>query len=533
MNLMARSTLQWAVGAALASLALAAYPADNEAVVIPRFDIEKYQVEGNSLLEVVFVEQLLQPFTGKQRDFGDVQRAVDALEDIYRRRGFNTVQVSLPEQELERGLIRIKVTEARLAKVAVEGNGFFSTENILSSMPSLRVGDTPNISTVSNNLRVANDNPSKKINLQLQTGDKEDDIIANMKVSDELAWKIGMTADNTGTQQTGATRLGVVYQYANLFDRDQVLSLQYTTSPEKPSNVGIYSLGYRIPLYELGDSIDMFAGYSDVDSGSITAGVYDLKVSGKGMVSGLRYNHNLGRSGNYDSRLIFGLDYRAYKNNVSVTDTQLGNDVTVHPFSIAYGGTWTLQGGEAAFSLTALHNIPGGSRSSDNDFNLARAGAPVKYSIFRYSANYTRVFNGDWQFRMALAGQYTNDRLVPGEQFGIGGATTVRGFLEREVANDKGHLFNAEIYTTNLAPFLGMDPLNVRALVFYDAGYVTRIAPLAGEAQSSSIASAGLGLRLTHNKNVTFGVDYAHVLDAGGSQGKGDQRVHFRMSLLY
>ncbi|MBS4096810.1 MAG: ShlB/FhaC/HecB family hemolysin secretion/activation protein [Sulfuricella sp.] len=530
---MARSALQWAVGGILAALAVAAHAAEDQAVVIPRFDVEQYQVEGNSLLGRELVQQILQPFTGKQRDFGDVQRAIDALEDAYRQRGYNTVQVSLPEQELERGVIRVKVTEARLAKVAVEGNQYFSTANIFASMPSLQVGDTPNIARISNNLRVANDNPAKKVSLQLQSGEREDEIIANMKVTDELAWKIGLTADNTGTQQTGATRLGLVYQYANLFDKDQVVSLQYTTSPEKSDKVGIYSLGYRIPLYELGDSIDVFAGYSDVDSGTISAGVYDLKVSGKGTVSGMRYNHNLGRAGNYDSKVIFGLDYRAYKNSVSVIDSQLGNDVTVHPFSVAYGGTWTIPAGEVGFNLTLLQNIPGGSRGGDQEFNLARAGAPVTYRILRYAANYAQVFGGDWQFRVSLTGQYTNDPLVPGEQFGVGGATTVRGFLEREVANDRGHLFNAELYTTNLAPLLGLAPLNLRALAFFDAGYVSRIAPLAGEAQSASISSAGVGLRLVHDKNLTFGIDYAYVIDAGGSQSKGDQRLHFRMGVLY
>lgn len=530
---MAHAAKQWLVGSILASLCAAAYPADSEAVAIPRFDIENYQVEGNSLLDRAFIEQLLQPYTGKQRDFGDVQRAIDALEESYRRRGYSTVQVSLPEQELERGVIRVKVTETRLANVAIDGNRHFSSANIAASMPSLRVGEPPNIARISNNLRVANDNPSKKINLQLQSGDKEDEIIANLKVADELAWKIGMTADNSGTQQTGTTRLGLIYQYANLFDRDQVVSLQYTTAPEKADQVAVYSVGYRLPLYDLGDSVDIFAGYSDVDSGTITAGVYDLKVSGKGTVAGLRYNHNLGRTGNYDSKVVFGLDYRAYKNSISVIDTQLGNDVTVHPVSIGYTGTWTLAGGEAGFNLTLLQNIPGGSQGNDADFNLARAGAPVEYRVFRYGANYTRVFAGDWQFRFNLAGQTTHDRLVPGEQFGVGGATTVRGFLEREVANDRGHLFNAEIYTTNLAPWFGLEPLNLRALAFYDAATLSRLDALPGEAHSISIASSGVGLRLTHAKNLTFGVDFAHVLDAGGSQARGDQRLHFRLGLLY
>lgn len=518
---------------AVAAFMISMHAAGEEVVAIPRFDISRFLVEGNSLLKADFVEGLLLPYVGKQRDFGDVQRALDALEEAYRTRGYNAVQVSLPEQELEQGVIRFKVVEAKLSKVVVEGNQHFDEQNIRRSMPTLREGETPNIARISANLRVANDNPSKKINLQLQSGDTEDEIAANMKITDEAPWKVGMTFDNTGTQQTGATRLGFLYQHANLFDRDQVLSLQYTTSPEKYDKVGIYSIGYRIPLYASGDSIDIFGGYSDVDSGTITAGVYDLKISGRGTVSGIRYNHNLGRYGNYDPKLVYGLDYRANKNSVSLVGTPLGNDVTVHPLSVTYSGMWTMTAGEAGFYLAAIHNLPGGEKGGNADFNLARAGAPAGYSLLRYGANFSQLFAEDWQLRLTVSGQLTKDRLLPSEQFGVGGATSVRGFLEREVANDKGYLVAGEVYTPNWCPKLEQGTLQCRALAFYDMGSVSRIEPLPGEAASASIASFGMGLRVVKDKNLNFSLDYGHVIDAGGTQGKGDERMHFRMGLLF
>lgn len=519
-----------AFGAAVLMLAL---PLGAQEVVIPRFDIARFHVDGNTLLKADFVDHLLHPFLGKQRDFGDVQRALDTLEDAYRKRGYNAVQVTLPEQELERGLIRFKVVESKLAKVNVEGNRHFSEQNIRRSMPNLRVSETPNISKISANLRVANDNPSKKINLQLQSGESEEDIIANMKVTDEASWKVGATFDNTGTQQTGRTRLGVLFQHTNVLDRDQVLSLQYTTSPEKLEQVGIYSIGYRIPLYGAGDAIDVFAGYSDVDSGSISAGVYDLKVSGKGFVSGIRYNHNLGRYGNYDPKLVYGLDYRAYKNSVSLVNTPLGNDVTVHPVSITYSGNWTQPTSESGFYLTALRNLPGGDKGGDADFNLARAGAPAGYSVVRYGANLSRLFAETWQLRLSFSGQYAWQKLVSGEQFGVGGSASVRGFMEREVAKDKGHLLSGEIYTPNLCPGIGLEAYQCRALGFYDVANVSLIDPLPGEEASATIASYGLGMRMTRDRNFNLGVDYGRVLKAGGTQGKGDDRMHFRMGLLF
>jgi hemolysin activation/secretion protein len=63
------------------------------------FDIVRFKVEGNSLLPVKSIDAALAPFTGTKRGFADVERAVQALQEAYHRRGFKLVQVVLPEQE--------------------------------------------------------------------------------------------------------------------------------------------------------------------------------------------------------------------------------------------------------------------------------------------------------------------------------------------------------------------------------------------------------------------------------------------------
>ena len=61
-----------------------------------RFDIQRYVVEGNTLLSQGEVDKILAPFAGKNRDFGDIQRALETLQDAYVGRGYNAVRVSVP-----------------------------------------------------------------------------------------------------------------------------------------------------------------------------------------------------------------------------------------------------------------------------------------------------------------------------------------------------------------------------------------------------------------------------------------------------
>ena len=112
---------------------------------------------------------------------------------------------------------------------------------------------------------------------------------------------------------------------------------------------------------------------------------------------------------------------------------------------------------------------------------------------------------------MLFNGQYTNDPLVPGEQYGIGGANTVRGFSERQFSNDQGYSGNVEIYTPDLSMLFGVAAFQSRLLMFYDRGYVSSKVP--GDTVSTQVASMGPGLRIMDGKRFSISVDCGFVVD--------------------
>jgi len=529
-----------AAAAAAAALCLALAPAVHAqapgAVQSPvelRFDIARYRVEGNTLLPAEEVERIVSAFAGRQRDFGDVQRALEALQEAYRTRGYSAVQVYLPEQELARGEVLLRVIEARIARLEVRGNKHYDEANIRRSLPSLVEGATPNANVVAKNLRLANENPAKQTNVTLRAGAKEGEVDARIDVKDENPRKWFVTLDNTGTGPTGYHRAGIGYQDANLFGRDHAMTLQFVTSVEKPSQVGIYSFGYHMPLYARGASMDFVAAYSDVDAGSTQTPSGDLTFSGRGGVLGARYNWHLDHHAGYDHKLIFGLDHRMYRNTCAVGAFGAAGcgaaaaTFSLTPVSLTYAGTWTMPTGRLGVHAGASTNLGGGSpRVEAGLFDGARPGANAHYWLIRAGLDYGQVLPGDWQFRTRLDLQHTDEVLVPPEQFGIGGANSVRGFLERERSDDRGHSGALEIYTPELAPRLGMKDWNARLLAFYDFGRTTRVDPLPGEQMREGIASAGVGLRLGLQKRFSLRFDLAQILDPGGTR----ERNHYRFA---
>jgi hemolysin activation/secretion protein len=443
----------------------------------------------------------------------------------------------LPEQGLENGIVLFRVFESVIGAVRVEGNRFFDEANVRRSLPSLHEGYSPNIGAVSQDINLANENPARKVALELRSGSREDEIDAVVKVDDSKPWKAGITFDNTGDSRTGEFRIGALLQYANLFNRDHMLALQYITSPTELDNVHIYGMSYRIPIYGVRGSVDITAAYSDVNSGTLTLGGGSVaQMTGAGTRLGVRYNQSLPELGIYEHKLSLGLDYRAYENQVDLLGSPVGNDVTVHPVSLLYTGRTTWKRVEGGFYLAAARNLPGGWNDSDgqSSFDAARSGAPENYFVYNAGANLLYSFEGDWMARALVNAQYTVDPLVPGEQFGLGGEASVRGFREREVTEDRGYSASFEIYTPNLAKLGKIGAVQCRALLFYDIGYGSRINPLPGETGDVMISSFGPGIRISDGKYFAISADYGFIIDPIPDVNSTlDGRWHIAMTMLF
>ena len=133
-----------------------------------------------------------------------------------------------------------------------------------------------------------------------------------------------------------------------------------------------------------------------------------------------------------------------------------------------------------------------------------------------------------------MNGQITRDLLISPEQYGAGGADSVRGYLPREVASDRGYATQLEIYTPNFSGSAGLsDKWRLRMLGFYDFGDVSRNDPLPGESAGQYLASTGIGLRMAFGRAVSLRLDVAQILKAYGTRETDDQRANASLSIIY
>src|SRR5690606_16662828 len=103
----------------------------------------------------------------------------------------------------------------RIGKVQLEGNRQFDDANVRASLPGLREGETPNLTRISNSLKLANQNPAKKTTLRLQAGQRDEEVDAVVKIDEEKPWQIGASIDNSGNDTTGKSLLTTQFRHAN------------------------------------------------------------------------------------------------------------------------------------------------------------------------------------------------------------------------------------------------------------------------------------------------------------------------------
>jgi hemolysin activation/secretion protein len=526
---------------------LAGLPAQAQTAATDQVQVRSFQVQGNTLLDADAVQAALAPYTGA-RDLADLQKAAQAVQALYGQAGWAAVLVYLPPQPVADGVVTLNVVEGKLGRVLVQGNQRLSAERVRVALPSLVEGGTPRVRRIDAELQIANENPGRSMAVLLGPGTAPGEVQATVKVDEQPVHRFSASLDNSGNDRTGQYRLALGWQHADLTGHDDQFSLTLQTSPTEPSMVRVASAGYRWPLPGLRAAVDLFAAYSNVDGGTQKIGsgnqTADLSFAGAGRIAGARMVWYLPRLGEFDQRLTTGLETRAYLNDCSVAGLPggacgaAGESVAVQPLTLEYAAQ---QGGAAPmlFTLGVSQNLAlGGKHGAQADFDAVRPGAPRRYTVLRVGAQASMPVLEDLRIAGRLSLQHSGDALVSGEQFGLGGAQSVRGYEERELSGDSGWQLSLEL----ISPRLGVQALpaatDLRLLAFADAGEVRNQGGLACRSGSSrcKAASVGVGLRLGWGP-VQLRADVARALHdaSGASTGteRGDWRGHVALSASF
>ncbi len=522
-----------------------------------RFDVLEFVIEGNTVLSVAAIERAITPFLGPQRPMADVEAARSALEKAYQSAGYLSVFVDIPEQQVEAGVVTLKVIEGRVARLSVTGSRYFSQGYIRDKVGEFAEGQVPNFNEAQRQLALVNRSEERRVQPLLRPGRLPGTVEVELKVSDALPLEGTLEVNNQHAADTVPWRLSGSLRYDNLFQRDHSVSLTAITAPERPSQSQVLVANYSIPL-DSGNTVTGSAVLSD-SSVETLGGVTAL---GKGTTLGLRYSVPF-YSATGSHSLSFGADYKDLEQRIVTAGAgTVFTPLRYLPFQLAYTGNWADAGATTQLNVSfiaALARVlqrtlpdcprPDGTVGAEDQFACSRRGADGGFSLLRADLHHNQPLPGGSLLSLRLAGQLAPNPLVSGEQFSMGGAETVRGYLESAASGDVAVLGSlqwrspfASAWFADSAPNgLRAKPTaaanewwsNLAAVAFVDVGRTSIIDPAAGQAARVPLLGSGFGLRLDTKSGMSAALDVAWALKATASQPNGDARLHARVAMRF
>ncbi|NBX00858.1 MAG: ShlB/FhaC/HecB family hemolysin secretion/activation protein, partial [Methylophilaceae bacterium] len=159
---------------------------EGEAQETNYFDILEFQVEGNTKLTKMQVEAAVYPQMGEKKTIADVEKAREALEKAYHRIGYLTVLVDIPEQDVDKKVVRLNVTEGKVGILRVRDSKYFTLGRIKELSPSVTEGQVPHFPTVQKDIARLNRTADKQVTPVMKAGKKFGTVDVDLKVEDKL-----------------------------------------------------------------------------------------------------------------------------------------------------------------------------------------------------------------------------------------------------------------------------------------------------------------------------------------------------------
>jgi hemolysin activation/secretion protein len=484
-------------------------------------------------------QKAVAPFLGRTLTENAIRDVQDAIILYCRNRGKLLVDVVLPEQSIDNGVLQLWFLEGRVGKVEVNNPGkkWFKDKLIRKDI-RLQPGDTVDSGKLTDDLNWANNNPFRQVDVSFKPGTKLELTDVELNVNDRIPLRPYVGFEDSGTRFTGEDRFLAGFNWGNVFGLDQQLNYQYATDA-KFDLVHANSASYLIPLpwrhtlMFYGSYVEGRADFSSIGNPTTS--------EGRSWQTSMRYSIPLRPIMNYRHEVSAGFDFKKSNNNLEAggnvvlqnSDTEIGQFVAEYSGLVPDRYGQTSLGGEFYYS-------PGGMtpENTDEAFNLLRTDAKANYVYGRL--NLERDTALPLGFTWILKGwfQASSQRLLPSEEFALGGYATVRGYDERVVSGDNGWVVNNELRTPpfSLLNFFRIhdasDHLQFLGFFDYGAEQVLDINPSDGTDPNKTLYSIGAGLRYTIAANFSLRFDYGFPLTQK-ELNEQNSRAHFGVLLSF
>jgi len=489
-------------------------------------------VKDLPLLETEEFRKKMSVYIGKPLMRRDLIGMMKEIINYYRSKGRPIVDVITPEQDLTEGVLELIVLEGRIGRIRVEGNKWFNSNRLMEQIHARR-GDEVFAPQIMKDLDWINRNPFREVDLMYVKGGALGQTDLVLQTEDRFPLRVYGGYENSGTALTGDDRYLAGFTWGNVFDWDGQFNYQFTGSHDL-KGLRAHSASYTQPL-PWRHVLTLTASYADTKAS--LPDPFGLK--GFSWQTGARYEIPLPESESYRHSVTVGTDFKQSNNNLLFGGEQVfGTTTDLAQLSLGYDGGKRDSFGETNLHVTAYYS-PGNlsHHNRDDVYDQSRFQAKAKYAYQKLDVNRVTRLPWDCSFINHLTYQHSNANLLPSEQLGFGGYSSIRGYDERDVNGDEGYILSNELR----APPFSIEKLfqvrktndQLQFLAFLDYGVAKNHTLLPDEKTNIVLMGAGPGMRYSIVRFLAIRADYGFQLRETGFGRRHPSRIHVGITLSY
>lgn len=501
-----------------------------ERVFVHRFDLV-----GNTVFTAEELATVTAPYTNRAITAEELQEARRQLTLYYVQRGYLNSGAVIPDQQVEDGVVRIRIVEGRLSGVEVTGNTHLRAayfQDRLRPEP-----DAPlNVQELQDRLQLLQQNPLvERLQAELAPGVQPGEGVLRLGVRETRPYEIGLAVANNNPPSVGATRAYLYGLDRNLTGVGDSLGLSYGHSLE--SSTADWRVFYARPLNAWDTTVQVWAGQNETSV--IEDRFSTLDITSKLQSYGISLIHPVYQTPQRNLSLGLNLERRHSESYL------LGI-----PFPFAPGEE---EDGQATVTVARLVQ-EGLDRRLDQviaarstfSFGLDAFGATVhgfepdgQFLAWLGQFQWARRFGDrDYQLIFKSILQLANDPLLSMEKCALGGMDTVRGYPANTLVRDECFVasleFRVPVYQLPL-PGISRGPTEgqVQLAAFADYGYAKNKGRF--DLEPNSIYSTGLGIRWDPSAKIRAALYWGYPFREVnvGDEGWLSSRVNFFVQAAY
>jgi hemolysin activation/secretion protein len=464
------------------------------------------------------------PPTGRLLSLNDLFQVRSAITDLYVSKGYITSGAFIPPQKLTEGVVEIRVLEGSLEDIRVTGTNKLKP-GYVSSRLGLATKAPLSRDRLLEALQLLQLNPLiASISAELSAGTRPGTSLLEVRVTEAKSTFATFSLDNQRVPSVGSIRGQALGVEQNLLGFGDAISLAFT----KTQGSTALDFTYNIPVSPRNTTIGFNAGISI--SNVIEEPFRILDIESNSNYFELTGRHPLILTPTQE--LAVGLTFGRRSSKTSL----LGDIPFPSPGADLEGRTtesvfrffqeFTQRSSQAVFAVRSQFNF------GVDLLNATVNAEPPDTNFFawRLQTQWVRLLAPDTLLLLRGDVQLGDRVLLPIEQFGLGGALTVRGYRQDLLLTDNGFFGSVE----GRIPILRLPQQRalLQATPFVDFGRGWNLGA-STDPDPSFLASLGFGLRLQISNNFTARIEFGFPLTQVNSNKNTLQEKGIYFSIIY